>query len=212
MDRKEHWEQVYRDKSPLEVSWHQEAPTLSLELIHATGICKDAPIIDIGGGASVLVDRLCAEGFSRLAVLDISPAALAKARRRLGEHARTVEWFVTDVTAFSAPHPFAVWHDRATLHFLTDASDRRKYIEVLKRSLTVDGHVIIATFAVGGPTSCSGLDIVQYDAGRLCLELGDEFRLVDERSELHLTPAGGTQEFAYFRFIRAATAKRARRG
>jgi ubiquinone/menaquinone biosynthesis C-methylase UbiE len=186
----------------VEVSWYQTEPTLSLELIHDTGIGKDAPIIDVGGGTSLLVDRLHAEGFSRLAVLDVSAAALSRAQRRLGEQAAAIEWYEADVTEFVAPHAFVLWHDRATLHFLVDPTDRKEYFRVLKRSLTHDGHVIIATFAVGGPTKCSGLDIRQYDAKNLSHELGDDFRLVVERSETHVTPAKTEQRFTYFRFVR----------
>jgi 2-polyprenyl-3-methyl-5-hydroxy-6-metoxy-1,4-benzoquinol methylase len=186
----------------VEVSWYQTEPTLSLELIHDTGIGKDAPIIDVGGGTSLLVDRLHAEGFSRLAVLDVSAAALSRAQRRLGEQAAAIEWYEADVTEFVAPHAFVLWHDRATLHFLVDPTDRKEYFRVLKRSLTHDGHVIIATFAVGGPTKCSGLDIRQYDAKNLSHELGDDFRLVVERSEIHVTPAKTEQRFTYFRFVR----------
>jgi SAM-dependent methyltransferase len=199
---KAHWDRAYTDRSPVDVSWYQKEPTLSLELIRDSGVPKDAPLIDIGGGASTLVDRLWADGFSRLAVLDISATALAHAQRRIREHAGTIEWYEADVTEFSAPHPFVLWHDRATLHFLVDSEDRRRYMEVLKRSLTDHGHVIIATFAIGGPTRCSGLDIVQYDARKLSRELGDDFRLVAERSEVHITPAKTEQRFSYFHFVR----------
>ena len=201
-DRKQHWEQVYTAKSPLDVSWYQTEPRLSLDLIRATGVGKDAALIDVGGGASVLVDRLLANGYQRLAVLDISTRALQHARERLGTAAATIEWFEADITEFRAPHRFALWHDRAVFHFLTDAGDRRRYVETLKHTLTPDGHVIIAAFAIGGPTRCSNLDIVQYDAAKLGAELGLEFTLVDEHSENHRTPAGKDQLFGFFRFRR----------
>lgn len=198
-DRKRHWEQVYTNKSSLEVSWYQVEPRLSLELIRNSGISKDAPLIDVGGGASLLVDRLQAEGYRQLAVLDISGAALNVARLRLGAKATAIEWYETDVTQFKAPHPFNLWHDRAVFHFLTATEDRQRYLEVLKRTLVPGGHVIIAAFAIGGPTRCSGLEIVQYDAAKLSAELGPNFHLEEHQTEIHLTPSGKEQLFGYFR-------------
>jgi ubiquinone/menaquinone biosynthesis C-methylase UbiE len=197
--RKKHWEQVYTSKSSLEVSWYQAEPRLSLELIQRSGLGKDAPLIDVGGGASLLVDRLQAQGYRRLAVLDISGAALAVARQRLGVQAEEIEWYEADVTQFSAPHAFSLWHDRAVFHFLTAAEDRRRYVEVLNRTLVSGGHVIIAAFALGGPTRCSGLEIVQYDAAKLMAELGPDFHLEEHQTETHLTPAGKEQQFGFFR-------------
>ena len=199
-DRKDHWENIYKDKSPLEVSWFQHEPVLSLQLIHNTQIAHDAPIIDVGGGASVLVDHLCDEGYSNVSVLDISANALASTKHRLGGKAGNVEWFDEDVTCFNPPHQFSVWHDRAVFHFLTDESDRHSYIEVLKRALVPNGHFIIAAFAIGGPEKCSGLDIVQYDAEKLKAELGEDFELVEEAKEKHVTPSKTEQQFSYFRF------------
>jgi SAM-dependent methyltransferase len=198
-DRKQHWERVYANKSSLEVSWYQDEPRQSLELIHRSGIGKDAPLIDVGGGASLLIDWLLADGYRQLAVLDISGAALAVVRQRLGERAADIEWHEADVTQFSAPHPFSLWHDRAVFHFLTAAEDRRRYVEVLNRTLVSGGHVVIAAFAPGGPTRCSGLEIVQYDAAKLMAELGPDFRLEEQQTETHLTPAGKEQLFWFFR-------------
>jgi len=198
-ERKQHWEQVYTSKSSHEVSWYQAEPRQSLELIHHCGLGKDAPLIDVGGGASLLVDWLHADGYRRLAVLDISGAALAMARQRLGAHAADIEWYETDVTKFNAPHPFSLWHDRAVFHFLTAAEDRRHYVDVLRRTLVPGGHVIIAAFAPGGPTRCSGLDIVQYDAAKLKAELGPNFHLEEQQTETHRTPAGKEQLFGFFR-------------
>jgi SAM-dependent methyltransferase len=203
-DRKQHWEQVYQTKSPLEVSWFQAEPRLSLELIHRSGVGRDAPVIDVGGGASLLVDRLHADGYKQLAVLDISAAALAAARERLGANAAGIEWYESDITEFTPPHAFALWHDRAVFHFLTAADDRRRYVQVLRQALRPDGHVVIAAFAIGGPTRCSGLEIVQYDAEKLQAELGPGFRLEEERSENHRTPAGKDQKFGFFRLRRIA--------
>jgi SAM-dependent methyltransferase len=201
-NRKTHWDKVYTDKSPLELSWYQSEPAVSLMLIHNVGLGKDAPIIDVGGGASILVDRLSKEGFKHLTVLDISGKALAYAKRRLGDKAQEVEWYETDITEFIAPHAFMLWHDRAVFHFLTDPADREKYVEVLKRTLTPGGHLIIAAFAIGGPTKCSGLDIVRYDSDKLGVELAEEFLLVEQTQEKHITPTGREQKFGYFRFIR----------
>ena len=201
-DKKTHWEKIYREKSSSDVSWYQESPDLSLELIRRSGVRNDEAIVDVGGGASVLVDVLCEEGFRNLSVLDISGIALAGAQQRLGDLAETIEWFESDITEFDPPHAFTLWHDRAVFHFLTDESDRRKYVSVLKRALRPGGHLIIAAFAIGGPEQCSGLQVVQYDSSRLKAELGEEFELVEERDEVHITPANKEQRFTYFRFVR----------
>ncbi len=201
-DRKSHWQKIYQDTSALDVSWYQQMPALSLKLIRNTQIGSDAPIIDVGGGASVLVDCLHKEGFSKLAVLDISTNALASAKQRLGDAAKFMEWFEADITAFTAPHPFSLWHDRAVFHFLTDPADRQRYVTAMKNALPPGGHVIIAAFAIGGPKKCSGLEIVQYDTKKLCAELGPNFVLQEQMEEIHITPAGGEQKFAYFRFLK----------
>ena len=202
IDRKAHWENVYQEKSPLDVSWYQGEPALSLELIHHSQIARDAAIIDVGGGASLLVDCLSKEGFTKLAVLDISEKALSCAKKRLGDFAQNIEWYESDITQFYAPHQFSLWHDRAVFHFLTKKSDRKNYVKSLKNALRPGGHVIIAAFAIGGPDKCSGLDIVQYDAAKLIAELGKDFELVEERSEVHITPANKEQKFMYFRFTK----------
>lgn len=200
MSRKEHWEQVYRTKATDDVSWYQVRPGASLKLIEASGVGKDQRIIDVGGGASVLVDFLLDAGFSRLAVLDISAAALECARQRLGTRARQVEWLEADVTEFAPAQRYRLWHDRAVFHFLTEKTDREKYVESLKRTLAPDGQVIIATFGVDGPLRCSGLKVARYNAPAICGELGDDFQLVQELPETHVTPWGTEQKFTYFRF------------
>ncbi|TAJ22574.1 MAG: methyltransferase domain-containing protein [Nitrospirae bacterium] len=200
MNRQEHWDQVYRTKGPQEVSWYQHRPDLSLALIAASGIGKDGGIVDVGGGASVLVDCLLEAGYGRLAVLDLSAAALAHARARLGAHAAGIEWFEADVTTFDPPHRFGLWHDRAVFHFLTEAEDRRKYVATLRRTLQPGGTVIIATFAQDGPPKCSGLDVVRYDEPSIIAELGAEFSLLEVRRETHMTPWESEQRFIYFRF------------
>ncbi len=201
-DSKDHWERIYRDKSPYEVSWYQNVPRLSLALIENSGVTRDAPIIDVGGGASKLVDRLHRHGYTRLAVLDIAAAALQHARERMGDAAHDIEWYEADATRFQPPHAFALWHDRAVFHFLVSAEDRGAYVDVLTRSLQPKGQLIIAAFAIGGPLRCSGLDIVQYDAAKLNRELGPGFELVEQCAESHLTPAGKKQAFGYYRFVK----------
>lgn len=207
-DRKAHWQNVYQEKSALDVSWYQKEPALSLKLIRSTQVASDESIIDVGGGASLLVDYLCREGFMNLAVLDISDNALASAKKRLGDSAKNVEWFEADITQFNAPHQFSLWHDRAVFHFLTDQSDRKSYVEALKCALKSGGHLIIAAFAIGGPEKCSGLEIVQYDSDKLIAELGEDFELVEERNEVHITPSNKEQKFMYFRFIRTLENKK----
>ena len=201
-DSKKHWEQIYSAKAPLEVSWYQKNTTLSIQFIRNTHIALDAPIIDVGGGASVLVDNLSDQGYSNISVLDISSTAIKHAQERLGRKASKIEWFIQDITQFAPPHNFSLWHDRAVFHFLTEKSERDDYVKAVKRTLDLDGHLIIAAFAIGGPAKCSGLSIVQYDAKRLLAELGDEFNLVEEMDELHMTPANKQQKFSYFRFVR----------
>jgi len=202
IDRKTHWENVYANKSALRVSWYQENPVLSLQLIRNTQLAHNAAMVDVGGGASTLVDRLCEAAYTNVAVLDVSSNALAHTKARLAEKANAVEWFEEDVTSFSPPHRFSLWHDRAVFHFLTAKFDRDKYISVLKQALEPDGHLIIMAFAIDGPVKCSGLDIVQYDVNKLMAELGQGFELVETGYEVHLTPSGGEQKFAYFHFKR----------
>jgi len=202
MKRKEHWERVYAEKSPTEVSWYQLRPTLSLHLIQNCGLDKDEAVIDIGGGASVLVDHLLNDAWTRLSVLDISSRSLEHVKGRLGEKASQIEWFEADITEFEPPHAYSLWHDRAVFHFLTDPDDRKKYVEVLNRTLRPGGFLILAAFAIGGPLKCSGLDIVQYDAQKLLGELGDNFELVEETGEIHMTAANTEQQFGYFRLLK----------
>lgn len=199
-ERKEHWENVYLNKSPTLVSWYQEEPTLSLLLIAGAALQLDAPIIDVGGGASTLVDKLCDEGYTNISVLDVSANALANVRNRLADRACAVQWFEEDVTCFKPPQRFALWHDRAVFHFLTNKADRQKYIDVLGQSLEPGGCVIIMTFAIDGPSKCSGLDVVQYDEEKMTAELGPGFEPAETGHQIHITPAGDQQEFAYFRF------------
>lgn len=201
-DPKAHWEAVYATRAADAVSWYQAEPRLSLEMISASGVAADQPLIDVGGGASVLVDRLLERGYRRLTVLDIAGSALAEAKRRLGERADAVEWVEADVTDFHPAERFALWHDRAVFHFLTDPTDQDRYRASLERSLAPGGQLVLASFAVGGPTRCSGLEIVQYDEDRLMDRLGEGFELLEAVPEVHTTPSGGEQSFMYFRLVR----------
>ncbi len=196
-DRKEHWEQVYSTKGETGVSWYQREPRLSLELIRAVAPAAGGRIIDIGGGASGLVDKLLDLPFEKIAVLDISETALGKARARLGARAGRVEWIAADIT--EAPHvgTFEVWLDRAVFHFLTDAADRRKYVELALRTVPTGGCLIIATFADEGPPRCSGLDVCRYNADSLSAAIGQGFTLVREARETHTTPWESSQQFFY---------------
>lgn len=200
MSRKDHWEGVYKEKTSLKVSWYQKKPVISVSLIQNLPLEKDEHIIDVGGGASTLVDHLIEEGFKNITVLDLSSNALSHAKQRMGSTADTINWKVEDVTNFSPEYNYSLWHDRAVFHFLTETNDREKYKKVLASSVREGGYVIIAAFTVGGPTKCSGLDIVQYDAEKLKNELGPTFKLVDETSEIHITPAGKEQSFGYYVF------------
>ncbi|MEX0898809.1 MAG: class I SAM-dependent methyltransferase [Steroidobacteraceae bacterium] len=205
MNRQDHWNQVYREKGPQKLSWFQRRPELSLAIIESSGIEKDAGVIDVGGGTSALVDSLLDGGYQRIAVLDISGAALDQSRSRLGTRADAVEWYEADVTTFEPPHRFGLWHDRAVFHFLTESEDRRAYVATLRRTLQPDGTVVISTFAIDGPPKCSGLEVVRYDADSMCAELGAEFQLQEVRREIHVTPWQTEQRFIYFRLQRQDT-------
>jgi SAM-dependent methyltransferase len=202
MNRKEHWDQAYVARRAREVSWYQKFPALSLKMIQKSQASKDTPIMDVGGGASLLVDFLLEQGYQDISVLDISAIALNKARKRLGDRAPRVEWIEKDITSFEPERKYGLWHDRALFHFLTFEGDRDKYIQVLKKSLQPGGQVLISTFAIGGPNKCSGLDIVQYDAEKLKCELGGEFTLMEQEQVRHNTPAKKEQLFGFYRFIR----------
>lgn len=196
MDRHEHWNSIYQTKSVTDVSWFESEPQVSLELITAASP-KLGRVIDVGGGASRLVDKLVAIGFESVTVLDISERALEHAQARLGAKTDQVRWIVGDICQIAELSPCEVWHDRAVFHFLTDAHDRQRYVELVTRTVRVGGHVIIGTFAVDGPLKCSGLEVCRYDAAALSRELGSRFKLVRELSHTHMTPAGKSQQFFF---------------
>ena len=198
MNKKSHWENVYATKSVDQVSWYREHLDTSLKMILRTGVEKDAAIIDVGGGGSTLADDLLDNGFADVSVLDISGTAIAKSKERLGKRSERIDWIEADITDVVLPEDhFDVWHDRAVFHFLTDAEDRRKYVDLVTRSLKVGGHIIVASFGLAGPQKCSGLDVVRYSPESMHGEFGDEFRLVKSVDESHETPFGTTQDFVY---------------
>jgi SAM-dependent methyltransferase len=203
LSRRAHWENVYTTKSENEVSWFQENPAPSLELIDLAEPTPVTAIVDIGGGASRLVDSLVARGLHHVTVLDLSEAALATAKTRLGDNAN-VRWVAADVTSWNPTQTFDIWHDRAAFHFLTDGGDRAAYVTRLKQAVKPGGHVVIGTFAIDGPERCSGLPVNRYDAARLAAELGKGFRLIDARRHEHTTPWGAIQRFQFCIFRRSA--------
>ena len=202
LDRKEHWEHIYSDKKSTEVSWYQQHPEISLELIKSTGVEKSARIIDIGGGASTLVDYLLSTGYENISVLDISRSAIEQAKQRLGEHENRIQWLEKDITTYVAKQKFDLWHDRAVFHFLTDAEDRLSYVKTISSSLRSGAHAIIATFNIDGPEKCSGLEIVRYSPESLSAVFSENFQLLETRIEEHKTPGGATQSFVYCRFVK----------
>ena len=200
--RQAHWENVYATKGENQVSWFQQTPAPSLDLIALVGADKNSAIIDIGGGASRLVDCLVANGYEDVTVLDLSAAALAAARARMGDRADRVTWIAADITAWEPSQTYDVWHDRAAFHFLTDPTDQAAYVVRLSRALRPGGHAIIGTFASDGPERCSGLVVSRYDADRLTATLGHGFKLIDSRRHEHVTPWGATQKFQFSAFRR----------
>jgi SAM-dependent methyltransferase len=196
MDTQTHWEKIYAQKAPDQVSWYRPHLEASLALIEQAGAGPSSSIIDVGAGESTLVDDLLARGYSNLTVLDISRVAIAASRKRLSDAAKRVCWLVADITqAELEPAAYDVWHDRAVFHFLTTVADRRAYVRQVVRSVRRGGHVIISAFGTEGPTRCSGLEVVRYDAGSLHAEFGANFRLISSSRQLHETPFGTTQQF-----------------
>ncbi|PWN63326.1 class I SAM-dependent methyltransferase [Chryseobacterium oncorhynchi] len=197
-ENKNHWENVYETKNPDQVSWTQEKPNTSLELIRSFGLGKEAKIIDIGGGDSNLVDYLIEEGYENITVLDISAKALEKAKERLGSSASKIKWIATDITAFEPIETYDIWHDRAAFHFLTTSEQVSKYISIAEKNIT--GFMILGTFSKKGPTKCSGLDIQQYDEISLSEKFETGFEKINCITEDHITPFGTTQNFVFCSF------------
>jgi 2-polyprenyl-3-methyl-5-hydroxy-6-metoxy-1,4-benzoquinol methylase len=198
MDTKAHWEKIYTTKAPDAVSWYRPHLETSLSLIERAANGKSASIIDVGGGESTLVDDLLAHGYENITILDISQAAIEATKKRLGAAAERVRWLVADITEIELePRAYDVWQDRAVFHFLTAPEQRIAYIRQVARAVKRGGHVIVSTFGPEGPTKCSGLQVVRYDAESLHDEFGERFRLVESFKELHDTPFGTTQQFLY---------------
>ncbi len=202
MQRKEHWERVYSTKGERDVSWFEALPEISLQMLNAAGVTEETCVLDVGGGDSRLIDHLAAKGMTCVAVLDVSGAALQRARGRLGAAAAVPVWIEADVTGEWTLKPMDVWHDRAVFHFLTDPEDRARYLARLRAVLKVNGSAIIATFAPDGPDKCSGLPVARYSPEALSATLGSEFELIESRRHVHHTPWGSTQAFQYSRFAR----------
>lgn len=195
---KEHWEKVYQTKQPDAVSWFQEHATRSLELIRSVGPSLQANVVDVGGGASTLVDDLLSNGFHNVSVLDLSASALEIAHQRLGAAGDCVTWLAGDICTVDLPdHAYDIWHDRAVFHFLTDPADRAAYVRQVMKAVKPGGHVIVATFAPDGPEQCSGLPVARYAPGELHQEFGPSFELLEHMSEEHKTPWGAVQHFVY---------------
>jgi 2-polyprenyl-3-methyl-5-hydroxy-6-metoxy-1,4-benzoquinol methylase len=203
MQAKEHWEHVYSSKPTTKVSWFQQHANLSLKLIHETDLPLSASIIDVGGGASTLVDDLLDEGYRSLTVLDLSSTALLASQERLGERAKMVRWLEANIIEVELPiQTYDIWHDRAVFHFLISGQERQAYVAAVVQAVKPDGYVIVATFAEDGPTQCSGLPVKRYSATELQAEFGASFALLKHTHESHQTPFGTTQKFVYCCFQR----------
>lgn len=200
--KQKHWNGVYTDIGPLKVSWFQTRADISMRLIANSGATNNSAIVDVGGGASVLVDQLLDQGFRDVSVLDISETALNGSKERLGDRVAWAQWIVVDILTWIPPRSYDVWHDRAVFHFLTEEGDRALYRSVLKKGLRKGGALIIGTFADDGPERCSGLPVHRWSAEALAAELGPSFRLVESLKHAHRTPKGVAQPFTWARFQR----------
>ena len=202
MSRKSHWEALYQANSPEQLAWHQATPSLSLDMIAAAALPETGAIIDVGGGASTLVDYLLDAGYLDVTVLDIAGQALAAAQARLGARAEDVHWIEGDILQMKLPRRYDLWHDRAVFHFLVDPTDQERYVEALLAALNVNGHLIVATFAPSGPARCANLDVVRYGPEDLCARFGPDFHLVRTELRTHVTPWGTCQQFNFCHFHR----------
>jgi 2-polyprenyl-3-methyl-5-hydroxy-6-metoxy-1,4-benzoquinol methylase len=198
MNAKAYWEKVYTSRAAEELSWYRAHLETSLALIERALISRSAAIIDIGSGESTLVDDLLLRGYNNLTVLDVSETAIEATKRRLGSAAEQISWLVADIAEIELqPSAYDLWHDRAVFHFLTTTAQRVAYVRQVARAVKPGGHVIVSTFGPEGPTKCSGLDVMRYDADSLHGEFGERFRLVESSKEMHHTPFGNTQQFTY---------------
>ncbi len=198
---KEHWQQVYAARREAELSWFESVPNISLDILLTPSLHRNSPVLDVGGGASRLVDALLDRGFTQLTVLDIADTALETSKQRLGERASGVRWVAADITQWQPDRLYSAWHDRAVFHFLTTEEKRRAYRAAMEKAVAPGGIVVIGTFALDGPERCSGLPVQRYSAKSLAAELGDAFRWTATRRTEHTTPAGNVQRFQYSRFV-----------
>ncbi|MCO5725064.1 class I SAM-dependent methyltransferase [Robiginitalea marina] len=199
--RKQHWDGVYREK-PLEtVGWYQPVPAISLELISQLGLSQSAPLIDVGGGDSYLADHLLRKGFTDITVLDISGTSLKRAQARLGSQAERIHWVASDILDFEPQRPYALWHDRAAFHFLTDPAQARAYLDRARRGIRPGGYFIVGTFSENGPSTCSGLPVQRYSISALQDTASPGFELLRGFNTVHKTPSGGVQEYTFGVFV-----------
>jgi ubiquinone/menaquinone biosynthesis C-methylase UbiE len=205
-ERKSHWENVFQTKQLTEVSWYQARPDISLDYLHGFQLPKSAKIIDVGGGDSLLVDHLIAEGYEDVTVLDISANALERAKARLGDVASKVKWVVSDAAAFKPSVQYDFWHDRAAFHFFTEEEDILKYIKTVQQSVRPGGYLVLGTFSENGPEKCSGLPVKQYNEASMKERLQAFFEKVKCLTVKHLTPSEKVQEFLFCGFRRVAVA------
>jgi len=193
-----HWESIYGSKAPDAVSWYRPHLEVSLDLIERCAAGASASIIDVGAGESTLVDDLVSRGYREITVLDVSKTAIEATKQRLGRSAEYVRWMLGDITQVSLrPQSFDVWHDRAVFHFLTEPTQREAYVRSVLNAVRPGGYVIVSTFGPEGPTKCSGLDVMRYDAEALHREFGKRFRIEESSKEIHRTPWGAAQQFVY---------------
>lgn len=201
-ERKQHWEKIYRTKSINEVSWYQPVPETSLHLFEKYQVAKNAKIIDVGGGDSFLVDNLLGHGYTDITVLDISEAAIEKAKTRLGSEAEKVKWIVSDITNFEPSEIYDLWHDRATFHFLTEDQEVTNYVKTVQQFINTKGILIIGTFSEQGPKKCSGIEIRQYSEISMNALFRNDFKILDSFTTNHNTPFGTIQNFIFCCFER----------
>ena len=202
MSKKEHWDNIYSPKTLQEVSWHQPIPKISLDFILSLGLPKESPIIDVGGGDSFLVDFLINEGYTDLTVLDISNVALERAKKRLGKHAKKINWIVSDITNFYPERKYSVWHDRAVFHFLRNEQEINSYLKTLNDGTDVNGRLVLGTFAENGPLRCCALDIKRYSFNDLENTFSNYFQINKMINSIHQTPFNTEQSFNFVQAIK----------
>ncbi len=200
LDRKKHWETIYQTKQPDEVSWYQPTPETSLRFIEELNLKPDARIIDIGGGDSLLAEHLLDLGFQNITVVDISKAAIERAKKRIGKQAETITWVVADVTQFEPTEDYDLWHDRAAFHFLTEQQEIHSYLETAHKSITPDGIMVVGTFSKEGPEKCSGLPVSQYSESSMTKQMQPLFEKIECITVNHETPFDTVQNFTFCSF------------